>query len=444
MDPRTFNQKLFERVLPGEAAESVYTRSGSFEVEIKEGEIIEYAVSDTAGLRLRMMNESGRLGSASTQILDDEAADMLVDSARENAALVESEDKQFFHDGSGDYPALDTFNPALEEITAAQKIEMAKELERITLSMDPRIEKVEGCCVFSAFGEGAMGNTLGLDISEKSNLLGGYVAAIARDGEKVNTGSKSFFAHDIKDIDLHAVAAAAVRDAVDGLNASSVPSGNYRILLRNDAAASLLSTFAGVFSADNAQRGLSLLKGREGETVAAECVTVMDDPHMKNGGASCAFDGDGVPTRVKAVIENGRLNTLLHNLKTAHKQGVKTTGNASSGKGVGPTNFYFAPSDLSFEAMAEKTGEGILITSLMGMHAGANAVSGDFSLAAKGFLIENGKIGPAVDQITVAGNFFSLLQDIEAVGGDLQFRFPGGSCFGSPCVLVKSLSVAGK
>ena len=153
-------------------------------------------------------------------------------------------------------------------------------------------------------------------------------------------------------------------------------------------------------------------------------------------------------TRVKAVIEGGRLNTLLHNLKTARKQGVETTANAAresyaSGVGVAPTNFYFAPSDTGFDDMLEQTGDGLLITDLQGMHAGANPITGDFSLAAKGFRIEGGRLTAPVNQITVAGNYYELLADIEAVGGDLDFRSPGTSCFGSPSLLVKGLSVAG-
>jgi len=444
MDLKAFNRRLFERMAAGEAAESVYSAGSSFEVSVRDGEILEYSVSDSMGLQMRLLSESGRLGCASTQILDDEAVDMLVDGARENAALVESKDQQFLHDGSGEYAHLVLFNPELEAMDAASKIEMAKKLEKLTLEQDERIEKVDGCAIFYSGAEATMTNTRGLDISEKANLLGGYVSAIARDGDKVNTGFKTFFVKDPADIDLDRVAKAAAEDAIAGLNAAPVPSGSYRILLRNDMASTMLSTFAGIFSADNAQRGLSQLKGREGELVAAECVTIMDDPHLEKGGASSAFDGDGMPTRVKAVVDGGKLTTLLHNLKTAHKQGVETTANASSGKGIAPTNFYFKPSGKSFEEMVETTGDGLLITHLMGMHSGANAISGDFSLAARGFVIREGKLAGAVDQITIAGNFYTMLKDIEAIGGDLRFGFPGGSCFGSPSLLVKNLSVAGK
>ncbi len=454
MDRREFIDRLFARAkeragnAPDFACEACFGSSESFEVQVKNGEIYQYNVSEGGGLGFRAL-VNGKMGYASTQILDEDAVDMLVDGALENAALVESEDRQFLFAGSDSYPELKLYEPRLDAIDAAQKIDMAKRLEKLTLEQDGRIAQVEDCALFSERAESAIVNTLGLDVSTKGNLLGGYVSAVARDGEKVNTGFKQFFTMDPDDIDLEKVAKAAAKEALSGLEARQAPSGAYRTLLRSDVAGTLLSTFSGVFSADNAQRGLSRLKGKEGETVAAQCVTLMDDPHRPGSASSAPFDGEGVATVPKAVIKDGRLTTLLHNLKTAHKQGVTTTANAArpgyaSPVGVAPTNFYFEPSDASFDAMLEKLGDGLLITSLQGMHAGANPITGDFSLAAKGFTVKGGRIGEAVNQITVAGNFYELLTGIEAVGGDLEFHAPGASCFGSPSLLIKALSVAGK
>ena len=449
MDRQEFIRQLFARAREkGGEGEVCWETGSSFEVSVKDGEILQYSVSDGTGLGFRALKD-GRTGTASTQILDEEAVAMLADGAFENAALVESEDEQFMFPGSPEYPALRLFDPGIEALSAAEKIDMARRLERLTLEQDARIAQVEECAVFSSSDERAMVNTLGLDVSMKVNLVGGYVAAVARDGERVNTGFKLFVAANPGEIDLEKVARGAAAEAVDGLYGAPVDSGSYRVLLRNDVAAALLQTFSGIFSAENAQRGLSRLRGREGEAVAAGCVTLMDDPHRAGSASSAAFDGEGVATRVKAVIENGRLNTLLHNLKTAHKQGVETTANAARGSyaspvGVAPTNFYFAPSGEGFDDMLKRLGDGLLITDLQGMHAGANPITGDFSLAAKGFRVEGGRRAAAVNQITVAGNFYQLLNDIEAVGADLEFLTPGVSRFGSPALLVKELSAAGK
>lgn len=453
MDRNEFINRLFETArrkagdVPDFACEACFGSSESFEVQVKNGEIYQYNVSEGGGLGFRALL-GGKMGYASTQILDEDAIDMLVDGALENAAVVESKDRQFLFGGSERYPELKLYEPRLDEIDAAQKIEMARKLEKLTLAQDERIAQVEDCALFSEKAESAIVNTLGLNVSTRGNLLGGYVSAVARDGEKVNTGFKLFFTMNPDEIDLEKVARQAAQEALSGLEAKQAPSGVYRTLLRSDVAGSLLATFSGLFSADNAQRGLSRLKGREGEAVAASCVTLMDDPHRPGSASSTPFDGEGVATAPKAVIKDGRLTTLLHNLKTAHKQGVTTTANASrpgyaSPVGVAPTNFYFEPTDADFDAMLEKLGDGLLITDLQGMHAGANPITGDFSLAAKGFMVKGGKLDEAVNQITVAGNFYDLLMGIEAVGGDLEFHAPGDSCFGSPSLLVEKLSVAG-
>lgn len=449
MDRNEFVSRLMEAARArGVSGEICYENGESFEVSVKNGEIHQYNVSDGMGLGFRVLKD-GHTGTASTQILDEEALQQLIDGAIENAGLVESEDEQFMYAGDGEYPVLDLYNPEIEAMPASAKIDMAKKLEKLALAQDARIQQVEDCAVFSSIDERVLTNTLGLNVSAKSALLGGYVSVVAREGDKVNTGMKLFFTMKPGEVDLEAVAKAAAQEALDGLDGAPVKSGKYRVLLRNDVAGTLLRTFAGIFSADNAQRGLSRLKGREGEVIASECVTLMDDPHLADSASSAPFDGEGVATRVKAVIEKGRLNTLLHNLKTAHKQGVQTTANASRGSyaagvGVAPSNFYFAPSEIDFDGMVERTGDGLLITDVQGMHAGANAITGDFSLAAKGFKIEGGRITAPVNQITVAGNFYELLKDIAAVGADLDFRAPGASCFGSPSLLVGELSVAGK
>ena len=453
MQRSEFMTRLFERARQKAegasdfACEACWSRDESFEVQVKNGEIYQYNVSEGGGLGFRAL-VNGRVGYASTQILDEDAVDLLVDGALENAALVESEDRQFLFPGSERYPELKQYEPRLERIDAAQKIEMARELERLTLAQDSRIAQVEDCAVFYEASETGIENTLGLKVSQRSNLIGGYVIAVAREGDRVNTGFKLFFTMDPDEIDLEGVAREAAREAVSGLDATQAPSAAYRVLLRRDVAATLLATFSGVFSAENAQRGLSRLKGREGEAIAAACVTLMDDPHRAGSASSTPFDGEGVATSPKAVIEAGRLTTLLHNLKTAHKQGVETTANASrpgyaAPVGVAPTNFYFKPSDAGFDALLEKLGEGLLITELQGMHAGANPITGDFSLAAKGFMVRGGKLAEAVNQITVAGNFYDALKAVEAVGADLEFQAPGASCFGSPSLLIEKLSVAG-
>ena len=449
MDRKQFIDALFARAREAgfEACEVCVSAASSFETSVFKGEIVNYSVSDSFGLGFRGLI-GGRMGYASTQILDDEAVEMLVDGAKTGASLIENDDRQFLYPGDEKYAEVDSFNLALESLTAAEKIEMARELEKKVLAQDARIAQVDGCDVISEESETQIVNTLGLNVSRRANVLGAMVGAVAREGERVNTGWGYRFSFDPKKVSLDEVAAEAAGIALSGLNAASMESGKMAVLMAPGAARDMLQTFEGVFSAESAQKGISLLKGREGERIAAECVTLMDDPFLSDSLASRPFDGEGVAAKAKAVVENGVLTTLLHNLKTAHKQGVASTGNAArsyaSTVGVAPSNFYFKPGAQTQEALLERMGEGLMLTDVTGLHAGANPISGDFSLSAKGFRVRGGRKAEAVNQITVAGNFYRLLESVVAVGSDLEFGFPGGSRFGSPSLLVSELAVAGK
>ena len=188
------------------------------------------------------------------------------------------------------------------------------------------------------------------------------------------------------------------------------------------------------------------IKDKENTMIASEKVTIIDNPLLDNGLSSAPFDDEGVATFTKELVYEGKLNTLLHNLKTAHKQGVKSTGNGfkssyASPISVSPTNFYIEPGTNSLEEIIKKINKGLIITDFAGLHSGANSITGDFSLAAKGFYIENGTKTKPVEQITVAGNFFALLKDVEEIGNDLKFPM---SSVGSPSILIKELSIAGE
>lgn len=442
MELNLFIEKLFEgaKAAGYEAAEVACQQGDSFDVSVKDGEIVDYNVASSLNFTFRAL-VNGKMGYASTQVFDQDALDLLLESVKMNAGLIENEDERFIFEGSDKYETVDIYNPAIDEMTAAQKIEMAREVERKTVSIDPRVTKVAMANVFTQSSVHRIANTRGLDVTNRANLIGVSVEAIAQAGETMSTGGGFALKRDPAKLDLDKICGDAVSDAAAGLTAKPVASGEYRIVMRPDIMASMLACFSPVFSADAAQKGMSLLAGREGEMIASEQVTILDDPLMAEGMACCPFDGEGVATRTREVVSAGRLNTLLHNLKTAKKQGVETTGNASwGGAGVTPSNFCLRPGSLSREALYEKAGDGLLIIEVNGLHAGANQVSGDFSLGAKGYVIRGGKVAEAVNQITVAGNFFQLLKDVEDVADDLEMM----QSFGAPSTLIKSLKVAGQ
>lgn len=425
--------------------ELYYTEGDSASVEIFQQEIKEYSTDSSMGVCYRCIKD-GKAGYASTENLTEEEAASLVTRALENAESIESGEEAYIH-GQGDtYAALPEIT--CKKPTGGELKEAALTLQKELYAADPRV--TDGTQSLAAYGRStyALCNSRGLDLQDEAAYALCMGLALVHDGGEMYDGSEDQDG-DLEDFDLKEIAGKAVEDAVSSIGADSVPSGKYNVVFTGRAFAQILTTFDSVFSAEAAQKGLSLLKSKEGEKIAAELVTVIDDPMHEKSLVRRTFDGEGVATYEKNVIENGVLKTLLHNLSTAAKAGVKSTGNGqkasyASNVGVGPFTFYLKPVEGTEEELLAEAGSGICIKSVTGLHAGANPVTGDFSLLAAGFRIEAGKKTAPVKNITVSGNFFTLLKEIERIGTDLKFiRSMGGKC-GSPSVLVRDMNVAGQ
>ena len=420
-------------------AEVTVSSSESFSVRVREQKLEDYKVSDRFHLVLRGAWQ-GRIGTASTQAMDEESLGMLVQGVKESAELIETDEQDEILPPEERYDSVCNYSEAVERISAQDKIALAMRIDARLANSDARI-KPDASLVASTSETFALKNTLGLDLSHRSNMIYAYASCLAKEGEHAATGFKLLWGYDMEDVDALSVADGCAGDALEKLGAGRLASGARSVVIRNNAMADLLSTFCGVFSADNAQKGMSLLAGKEGEIIASGHVTLVDDPLMAWGLGSCPFDREGAAAMTKNVIENGTLKTLLHNRKTAKKAGVKTTGNAAGSGRVAPSNLYIRPGSASQEELLAGMENGLLITELSGLHAGANPISGDFSLLARGFEIAGGKAVRAVEQFTVAGNFYALLREITSVGSDLLFE---GSPVGSPSVMVKELNIAGE
>lgn len=438
--------------------DAMYFSGESFRVNAFQGELDGYNVNASQGLSFRAL-VNGTMGYAYTETLDEDAVDMLVSMAKDNAALVEPKDPQFIYEGAEVYPSASGYNPALDEVTVEEKIQNVLNLEQMVLSADPKVKSVMYCTLASGNGYVRLVNSKGVDREYRDNLMYSYTSAAVADGERSVDGFEIACTREKYGIDFKALARKAVDKALARCGAHSIASGVYPVILEHGAATDLMECFAGIFSADRAQKGYSRLAGREGTQVASPEVTLVDDPLLitldkeeiaaSHAFESQPFDGEGVPARLKKVIDQGQLTTLLHNLTTAAKANTISTGNASrSGYkatvGVSPTNLFLLPGEKDLAAMMAEMGDGLVIDDLSGLHAGANSVSGDFSLLAQGYLVKDGRRGDAVEQITVAGNFYELLRNIIAVGSDLFFSIPGGSCVGSPSLRIKELNVAGE
>lgn len=441
MNLTSFCARVFEAAAQAgiAPAEIAYTQSESFSVRVRKGALEDYQVSDRVNLTLRGRVGS-RIGASSTQALDEESVAMLVRGVAESAQLIETDEQDDILPPDEGYGTVCNYAAAVNAVSAQDKIALALRIDALMQDKDARITP-DDTVVSSADEVFCLKNTLGLDLTHHSNMIYAYTGALAKEGERTATGFEIRWGYGMDALDPEAMADACCKDALGKLSANRLKSGAYPVVIKNTAMADLLSTFSGVFSADNAQKGLSLLAGREGEAIASPALTLTDDPLMPWGLASCPFDREGAATRRKDIIKAGVLATLLHNRKTARIANMQTTGNAAGSGRVSPTNLYIAPGTLSLEEMLLNLGDGLYLTEISGLHAGANPVSGDFSLLSRGYRVEGGRIGQAVEQFTIAGNFYQLLKDILSVGSDLYFE---ASPTGSPCVRVKNLNIAGE
>ena len=425
--------------------EVYYVDRESLSISVYKEEVEKYNLNNSAGLSFRG-KFGDRIGYSYTEILDEDAIEMLVKKAKENVLAIENNDIQFIYEGDKEYKEISTYHEELEDIPADKLINIAISMEKEAKKYCNKVESFSGCSVSYSSGKYGIINSKGLNLSNKSNLLTAYVVPIVKDLDKMYDGCGYVVAKSLNDVKPDKIAKMGVDEALSKIGGTSIASGNYKVIINNEAMVSLLSTFAGIFSGDAVQKGLSLLKDKEGEIIAADIVNLVDYPHLEDGLASVSFDDEGVATLKTYLIKNGKLNSLLHNLKTANKAGVKSTGNGfkssyASPISVSPTNFYIEPGINSLEEMTKKINKGLIITDFAGLHSGANSITGDFSLAAKGFYIEDGIKTHPVEQITVAGNFFTLLNNIEEIGSDLKFPM---SSVGSPSIVIKELSIAGE
>lgn len=426
--------------------ELYYTKSDETSVEIFQTEVKAFNSSNSLGVCFRCI-VNGQTGYASTENMTEEEAESIVIRAMENAKSLESEAPSFIHKQGDTYLSCEKEETTIP--TASDLVDFALDLQKEIYAQDERV--IDGTQAIAGFGssERAIFNSNGIDLVDSASFDYSYALAIVSDGNEMYDGME-VKSGKLVNFDKTEIAKEAVKDAVETIGYTSVDSGEYTVVFSNKVMASLLSVYSSIFSAEAAQKGLSLLKDKEGEIVASDIVTITDDPLYKDSLVKATFDDEGAATYAKNIIEKGTFTTFLHNLATAAKAGVKTTGNGykasyASPIGINHYSFYINPVKGSLEDLFTEAENGVYITSVEGMHAGANPITGDFSLSSGGFKIENGKKTTPVKGITISGNFLDLMKNISSIGEDLKFSPSVLSAYrcGSPSILVKNINIAG-
>lgn len=421
-------------------AEEEMAKISAFQEEVKG-----FSSRKQGGVCLRLIVD-GRTGYASTELPDENQIGPLFDRALENASLFEPAPSEELRASEETYKekTVETYDiPDVQSLT-----DKVLALQKAAYAADARVSDGTESCVVSHKRIVRLYNSRGLDLENTTGYSEAFIEALVKEDE-TNLG-RSFAVGDMAQFDPDGMAKEAAGDGCAKLGAVLVPSGSYPVIFDSRQMITFLAAFSGVFSAENAQKGLSLLSGLEGRQTAAECVTLIEDPLCRFSPVQTPFDDEGTAVRKKNIIDRGILTTLLYDQKTAREAGTVTTGNGIKGgydQMVRPGYFclYLQPGEKDREELYAGLKEGVLVNEIKGLHAGTNEVTGDFSIESAGFFIRDGKVAHPIKSFTIAGNFFDLLKDILAVGSDLRFGMPkGASVVGSPSVLISHLSVAGK
>jgi PmbA protein len=415
----------------------------SSNVRMREVENIKEAGSRGAGLRILI---GKRTGSSYTSDLSRDGVDRMVKSAIELADLTTEDphaglpDPDEFGSVTGD---LQLYSPGVAALDTGTKIETARRAECAALDFDPRISNSDGSSFDNYVGRHVFANSREFIGEYRSSYCSLSTSPVAKDGESMErdywyTMSRSF---DGLEAPEHVGKTAAAR-ALRRLNATKVDTQKVPVIFEPRTARSLLDHIYEAVHGMSIYRHESFLAGRIGERVASESVSVVDDGTMPGLFGTSPFDDEGVPSRRTVVIERGVLKSYLLNTYAARKLGLKTTGNASRGltgnAGIGHGNLYFEGGVQSPERIVAGVRNGFYVTELMGF--GVNIVTGDYSRGAAGLWIRDGEVAFAVSEVTIAGNLIEMLQTIEAVGSDLEFR---GSV-AAPTIKIGEMTVGGR
>ena len=278
-----------------------------------------------------------------------------------------------------------------------------------------------------------------------------FMEAVAREEDSTSIGRAGSYGSQAEDFSFQKLGRLAAERAIHGLHAGSIVSGEYPVILKNHVAAEILEAFLPAFYGDRIHNGLSSLHGKEGVKIGISGLNLTEEPGHPLGRCRRRIDDEGVPVSRKYLIHQGVLKQAIYNRASAQKAGRKSTGNgfktdSSQDISVGITNILLstdAGQEKALEDMISCLKNGLLVSAVSGVFAGADADSGDFSLLASGNVIQEGKIGQAFCQAVISGNLFEVFQRIEAIGNDPAALGPDLSCVISPSIQIKSLIVSG-
>ena len=404
----------------------------SVTVRLGEVETVEYNRDKALAVTVYF---GQRRGNASTSDLSADSIRRTVEAACAIARHTAPDEAAGLPDAArlyrGEAPGLDLFHPW--GLTVEEAIAAARETEAAARAVDARITNSEGATVSSWDADFVFANSLGFAGGFPSSRASIGCGVVATEGDSMQRDY--WYSAERDPARLEAAAAVGRRAgerAVRRLGARRVATAEVPVLFEASVAGSLVGHFVSAASGSSLYRRSSFLVDAAGKPVFSPLVTIAEEPHLPGAMGSCWFDGEGVATQPRRIVDAGVLTGYFLSSYSARKLGLETTGNAG-----GSHNLVVAPGDEDFAGLVRAMGRGLVVTELMGQ--GVNPVTGDYSRGAVGFWVEGGEIRYPVEEVTIAGNLAQMYRAVAAVGRDVLVR--GSRATGS--ILVERMTVAG-
>ena len=424
-----------------DAADAVYVGDASTQVSVRLGALEDIGRSEGQEIGLRVF-VGDRSASVSTSDLSTAALAMVVERA---VAMAREAPEDAW---AGLAPVDRLLTGAVPELDLDDGGDpTAETLQRLALAAEDAARGVEG--VTNSEGGGASAGRAVMALATSGGFSGGYrgtsyglsASVLAGEGGDMQRDYAYHTARYLNDLDgPEGIGALAGRRAVARMNPVKLATGALPVVFDRRIASSLLGHLIGAITGSAIARGTSFLSGALGSPVFAPGITIRDEPHRIRGLRSRPFDGEGLPTAPRDIIADGVLTGWLMDSASARQLGLQPTGHASRGlsgpPGAGPTNLHMTAGSVSRGDLLKDIKRGFYVTELIGM--GVNGLTGDYSRGASGFLIEDGEIGAAVAEVTIAGNLKDMFRTLVAAD-DLEFRYATNA----PTLRLDGMTLAG-
>ncbi|MCW3998026.1 MAG: TldD/PmbA family protein [Candidatus Bathyarchaeota archaeon] len=415
-------------------------------VGIERGQITKSNKILDRGLGIRVVARKA-IGFAYTNAIesDDSIHDVIMSAL--NAARASKPDNNWngFPEKKPYFQIENTYDRKIVQLSSEDLVTIAYEMLDSAIAAEKNVLPIEGG-VSAAFFSSAIANSNGVRGFDKGTYVECSLAAVMK---KRNTITPVCFEYDAErnyNINPKWVGKEAARLSSSALNTRKIETKTTNLILTQFAIQSLFSnTLINAIRADNVQRNQSKFKGKLGEKISSDILTIQDDGLLAGGLGSTPFDGEGVPQQKTNIVKKGILKNFLYDNYTAKKEGKKSTGNASragylSTPSIGATNFRILPGNKTSKQLTEEVDEGLLIYYLQGAHS-SNPVTGDFSVVATpAWKIKNGEISHSTRGVMLAGNIFEVLKNVKMIANNERKL---GSII-APWILVNNVRIIGK